>query len=156
MVFIAKKNTYGYHVDVNQALINGYNAWKSGCVVSTIPASMTLNISPGILQFQEGESTTSADTVIIAPSDPVLGRRDLIAYNGTDFVVLQGTPADESLTTAQPPDYDINAYVIIAMVHIVAGVTYVDPTEVTDYRTRAIVGSNASGTLDENFMYLGY
>ena len=102
MVFEAKKNTYGFHVDVNQGLINGYNAWKSGAEPTTNAGTMDISISAGTLMFQGSSSPVIPDTVTIPASDPTLGRRDLIAWDGASYVVLQGTPVDEASSTAQP------------------------------------------------------
>lgn len=156
MVFEAKKDTYGFHVDVNQGLINGYNAWKSGIELSVNPGNMDISITNGIIIWQSSSIPVIASTVTIPASDPTLGRRDLIAFDGTDYVVLAGVPVDETSSTAQPPNYDINAYTIIAMIHIEAGVTEIDAPDMIDYRTRAIDTNAGAGELENSFMYLGY
>lgn len=154
MVFNAKKDNYGWHVDVNQGAINAFNGWKSGVEQTKVVANLQVDISAGSLIFQGALLATSADTITFDAADPVLTRRDLIAHNGTSFEILKGIAADDTSSIAKPPNYDIQAYVIVGLVEIRPGVTELDETDIYDYRCSAIESGEGAG--ETAFMYLGY
>lgn len=155
MVFQANKDNYGWHVDINQGLISNYNGWKNGVEMSEVASNLQVSLTSGLLTFAQTNVNTSAQTITFDAADATLTRRDLIAYDGNQFVVLKGTPQDDANTIAKPPSYVITDYVIVGMVKVRPGVTEFDSSDITDYRTYSSDSLSSLG-YKNHFMFLGY
>ena len=138
MTLQIKTGDIGFALDINQNIIRNYNAWIDGVDISIVSNSMKINLTDGTLLFKGSKINTNSVTLTIDPSDSTKTRRDLIVFNGTDFEILKGTAVDESNVIANPPDYDINNYVVIALVRVAPGVTQLDESDVKDYRIKEI------------------
>ncbi len=127
-----KPGERNYHTQINNALYSSYNSVEEGLDVTDING-MSITLSSGKIYYKGNKFDIASSTVTLSNGHPDYTRIDLIAYNGTNIVVLEGTASGDP----KPVVYEPSDYVILYQVHVLPSATQLSQDDIKDLRVPA-------------------
>lgn len=131
--FEGNKQTRLYSAEINNIARGNSSAVLTGCGVTvSSPAAMTVEVDSGNIFFGNDTIAVTAQTSSTFDNNTTsYNRLDLLAVNASGVIsIIKGTEQEIIMT----PDYDVDSYIILAIVKIIPSQTTIETTNIRDIR----------------------